>query len=210
MNDIKKKSFYILILSNFLFLLNASAQSTVVSGIILDSKDRTPLPYVTVLFKGSRIVTKTDAGGKYTLSSPSAYSQLQVNYVGYKTQVLTISPNITQTVNIKLQETAQDLTEVKISSGKRARYRNKDNPAVELIHRVIEHKPMNRMESEKNVEFQQYDWMQFSLSNLSEKFKNKKIFRKYQFLYTLGSAFHKIITVKILRRPRSSCWLINM
>ncbi|MET1055772.1 MAG: DUF5686 family protein [Pedobacter sp.] len=183
MNDIKKKSFYILVLSNFLFLIGASAQNTIVSGIITDSKDKSPLPYVTVLFKGSQLVTKTDASGKYTLSNAAAFSQIQVNYVGYKTQILPIRPNTTQTVNIKLQEESQSLNEVSISSAKRARYRNKDNPAVELIRKVIEHKPMNRLESDKAVEFQQYDWMQFSLSNLSEKFKNKKIFRKYQFLF---------------------------
>jgi hypothetical protein len=183
MNDIKKKSFYILILSNFLIILSASAQNTIVTGTITDGKDKSPLPSVTVLFKGSQLVTKTDAAGKYTLSNAGAFSQIQVNYVGYKSQVLNITPRTTQTLNIRLQEESQSLTQVNISSAKKARYRNKDNPAVELIRKVIEHKPMNRMESDKTVEFQQYDWMQFSLSNLSEKFKNKKIFRKYQFLF---------------------------
>jgi len=183
MNDIKKKSFYILVLSNFFFFISASAQNTIVTGIITDAKDKSPLPYVTVLFKGSQLITKTDAAGNYRLSNAGAFTQIQVNYVGYKSQVLNIKANTTQTIDIRLQEESQSLTEVKISGAKRARYRNKDNPAVELIRKVIEHKPMNRLESEKTVEYQQYDWMQFSLSNLSDKFKNKKIFRKYQFLF---------------------------
>lgn len=183
MIDTQKKSFYLLTALLFLFTLTASAQSTVVSGIITDAKDRSPLPYVTVLFKGTQLVTKTDGNGKYTLKSASPHTQIQINYVGYKTQVLSIVPSSTQTVNVKLQEEAQSLTEVNISSGKKAKYRNKDNPAVELIHKVIEHKPMNKMQSDGAVQYQQYDWMQFSLSNLSEKFKNKKIFKKYQFLF---------------------------
>ena len=183
MIDNNNKSFYLLATFFFLFTFTAAAQQTIVSGVITDAKDKSALPYVTVLFKGTKLVTKTDANGKYTLSSPTPYSQISVNYVGYKSQTLNITPSVTQTVNIKLMEEAQSLTEVNISSGKKAKYRNKGNPAVELIHKVIEHKPMNKMQSDKAVQYQQYDWMQFSLSNLTDKFKNKKIFKKYQFLF---------------------------
>ena len=183
MIDNYNKSFYLLATFLFLFTITASAQQTIVSGMISDAKDKSALPYVTVLFKGTKLAIKTDANGRYTLSSPTPYSQIQVNYVGYTAQTITIVPSTTQTVNVKLQEESQSLTEVNISSGKKAKYRNKGNPAVELIHKVIEHKPMNRMQSDVAVQYQQYDWMQFSLSNLSEKFKNKKIFKKYQFLF---------------------------
>jgi len=184
MIDIQKKSFYLLSALILIFTIQASAQQTVVTGTITDSKDKTALPYVTVLFKGSKLVTKTDGSGKYTLSSSTAYSQIQVNYVGYKTVVLPVKPGISQTVNIKLQEESQNLTEVSINSAKKkGRYKNKDNPAVELIRKVIAHKSQNRLTSDAEVQYQQYDWMQFSLSNLSDKFKNKKIFKKYQFLF---------------------------
>lgn len=182
MNDFQKKSFCLLTIFTFLLILQVSAQRTVVSGTITDAKDKSSLPYVTVSFKGSKIAAKTDADGKYELSSEVPYSQLQVDYVGYKTQILPVIPSINQTINIRLQEQSQNLTEVKISSGKK-KYRNKDNPAVELIRKVIEHKAMNRLENDSTVQYKQYDWMQFSLSNLSDKFKNKKMFRNYQFLF---------------------------
>jgi hypothetical protein len=103
MNDIKKKSFYLLILAVFLSVPGAFAQSTVVSGTIIDGQDKNPLPYVTVSFKGSRIVTKTDGNGKYTLSSVTPYTQLQVNYVGFKTRILPVVPSTSQTLHIRLQ-----------------------------------------------------------------------------------------------------------
>lgn len=184
MNDIQKKSFCALTMITFFFTTQTAAQQTVVSGTITDSKDKSSLPYVTVSFKGSKIAAKTDVAGKYTLTSETPYSQLVVNYVGYKTQVLPVTPSVTQTINIKLREETQNLTEVKISRGKKTAYRNKGNPAVELIRKVIEHKPINKLTSDSAVQYQQYDWMQFSLSNLSDKFKNKKMFRKYQFLFS--------------------------
>jgi len=183
MIDIQKKSFYLFLAQIFLFTIRLSAQNTVVSGTVTDKRDKTPLPYVTVLLKGSKIVSKTDAEGKFTLSSVSPYTELQVNFVGYKMIIMPVVPGISQTINIELAEESQNLMEVKISAGKKTAYRNKDNPAVELIRKVIEHKPLNRLESDVAVQYQQYDWMQFSLSNLSDKFKNKKIFRKYQFLF---------------------------
>jgi hypothetical protein len=163
--------------------LKLSAQQTQVSGKVTDSRDKGPLPNVTVIFRNSRTATKTDENGNFSLSSSAPYTQLSVEFIGYKTKYIAITPSKSQVVNISLQEESQSLSEVKISSKKAAPYRNKGNPAVELIRQVIEHKPLNRIESNQNVEYQQYDWMQFSLSNLSDKFKNKKIFRKYQFLF---------------------------
>lgn len=183
MIDIQKKSFCVLTVLVFLFTLQAAAQRTVISGAITNAKDRTPIPYVTVLFKGTKIMARTDINGKYEISTTEPNTQIQVEYVGFKTRFFPIVAGQSQVLNIKLQEESQNLNEVKISSNKKAPYKNKGNPAVELIRKVIEHKAMNRLESANAVQYQQYDWMQFSLSNLSEKFKNKKLFRKYQFLF---------------------------
>jgi hypothetical protein len=187
MNSNTKKSFYIFYSFLVLILCMGSrtfAQSTVVSGTVTDSKDKSPLPSVTILFKDTKIAVRTDADGKFSISGRAAYTQLQVIYVGYKTKFVHIIPSTTQTINIVLQEESQNLHEVTISSkAKKVPYRNKGNPAVELIRKVIENKSLNRLESEDAVEYKQYDWMQFSMSNLSDQFKNKKIFKHYQFLF---------------------------
>lgn len=184
MIDIQKKSFYLLFALISFFTYMAQAQTTVVSGTISDLKAKNPLPYVTVSFRGTKLLTKTDSRGYYMLRSTVAYAQIQVNYVGYKTAYMPVQAGKTQTINVKLQEETQSLNEVSISTAKKkARYKNKDNPAVELIRQVIAHKYLNKMESDSAVQYQQYDWMQFSMSNLTDKFKNKKMFRKYQFLF---------------------------
>ena len=52
------------------FAVKASAQQhTVISGVVTDATDKDPIPYVTVLFKGTNIITKTDADGKYSIST---------------------------------------------------------------------------------------------------------------------------------------------
>jgi hypothetical protein len=180
-----KKIIYIcLLVVPLVFQASAQVQQqTVISGVVTDAADKDPLPYVTVLFKGTNIITKTDADGKYTISTMETHTQLQFSYVGYKIAFADIKPGTTQVINIKLQSESQNLTEVVISSNKRPAYRNKNNPAVELIRKVIENKAKNQNKNYDHVEFQQYEQMAFSLSNLSEKFKNKRIFRNYQFLF---------------------------
>ena len=75
-----------------------------------------------------------------------------------------------------------NLGEVVIRSGKKTKYRNKDNPAVELIRQVIAHKEQNRPESYDYVQYKEYDKMMFSLLNVSPTISDKKFFRKYKFL----------------------------
>jgi len=166
-----------------LFAFQAVAQNTIVNGLVMDAKERDPMPYVTVLFKGTSIITRTDADGKFTISTPQNLTELQFSYVGYKTTYVTVKSGQAQDIVVRMDPESTSLNEVVVTAGKRPRYKNKGNPAVELIRHVIDHKDQNRLASYKAVEYQEYNRMMFSMSNLSEKFKNKRIFRKYQFLF---------------------------
>jgi len=181
-----KKIIFIVALALPFLTFRVSAQTaphTVVTGVVTDASDKDPIPYATVLFRGTQIITKTDADGKFVLSTSEAQTQVQVSYVGYKSAYVTIKPGETQTVNVKLVSESQVLTEVTITSNKRPAYRNKNNPAVELIRKVIENKAKNQNKNYDHVAYQQYEQMYFTLSNLSDKFKNKRIFKNYQFLF---------------------------
>ncbi|MCW3088448.1 MAG: hypothetical protein JWQ78_1834 [Sediminibacterium sp.] len=155
---------------------------TVVQGVITDQISRQPLQYVSVVFKGGR-GTVTDSLGRYTLRSTGTISKVQVSYVGYKTIVKDITPGKTQDIDFALETDPKAVNNVTVSTNKRAPYRNKGNPAVELIRRVIQNKPINRTEHYPYVEYDQYEKLQVSLSNVSDKLTNSKLLKKYQFLF---------------------------
>lgn len=67
-------------------------QSTV-SGVILDSKSREPLPYATVYLNGTTKGTITDNDGIFELSGIKFPTTLVFSFVGYKTQVLELDRN---------------------------------------------------------------------------------------------------------------------
>jgi len=178
-----RKLKYILLFILFSGILLAQKQ-TVIKGVIVDSKTGEPLPFVTVMFDGTTFGVNTDFEGQYVLQvdSNAKYSTLKVSYVGYKTTTKDIQLGVSQIVNFKLQLEPKTLNEVTVK-GKKQKYRNKNNPAVELIKKVIDHKAENKPSSYDYYEFEKYEKIQIALSNISEKFKNRKALKKFQFVF---------------------------
>jgi hypothetical protein len=160
------------------------AQQSAVKGQVTDARTHELMPGVSVTFEGTTIGNSTDVQGNYHLSATGSFARIKVSFIGYKTIYQDITPGIAQTINVSISEDRRVLSEVVIKSGKKTRYTNRNNPAVELIRKVIAHKDQNRLENFNYAEYQQYERMIFSLSDLSEKFKSKKIFKNYQFLFT--------------------------
>lgn len=162
---------------------NTFSQTTKVSGKVSEASTGKAMPYVTVAFTGTALATKTDGSGRFEISASTPAVQISFNYVGFKTRIVNIKPGTQQELNVQLDENTQNLNEVNITTAKHGRYRNKDNPAVELIRKVIDNKARNQMERYPQLSYRQYDRLQVSLSNLTADFKNRKIFRNYQYLF---------------------------
>lgn len=175
-----KITFILLILTGSYHSLYAQ---TIVKGTITDSKTKEGLPFVTVNFAGSSQGAATDNNGHYTIKTNDQFQQIKITYVGYKTVTRNIESGKEQTINIALTEDSRQLSDVVVKSAKKKKYTNKNNPAVELIRQVIAHKEQNQVQSYNYAEYKQYERMIFSLSNLSEKFTQKKIFKNYQFMF---------------------------
>lgn len=158
------------------------SQVTIVKGSIKDAKTSEAIAFATVFFDESSEGTTSDANGNYSLESTKSYTKLKVLAMGYIPLSKEVVAGIEQTVNFKLTVDAKQLNEV-VVKGQKSKYRNKDNPAVELIRKVIDHKPENRPEGFNYYEYEKYEKIQFALSNITEKFQNRKAFKKFQFVF---------------------------
>src|SRR5690606_3898108 len=123
-----------------------------------------------------------DDDGRYAIKFTGAHSKLRFNFIGYLPVEVNVEPGKDQVIDVQM-DVNEDMLEAVVVEGKRGRYRNRENPAVQLIRKVIEHKESNRMGSHEYVQYEQYEKISFALSNLSEKFKDRKIFKNYQFLF---------------------------
>ncbi|WP_428331389.1 DUF5686 family protein [Mucilaginibacter sp.] len=155
---------------------------TRVSGVIADAVSGQPLPFISIRFNGSDYGVNSDKMGQFTLSAPGSFTHITFSYVGYQSVTKVIKPGQSNKLQIRLHSSQTQLKEVSISSGKNKKYRNKGNPAVELIQQIIDHKPQNRMESSDYLQYDQYERIGLSFFNLSPKFINGRFFSKYKFM----------------------------
>lgn len=192
--NIKKKFVSLIIAASWFSLLviwqSATAQQTppsaiaktTVTGTVTDLASGLPLPYINVSFPGTRHGTTTDKSGQFSLSATGVFKQVSFSFMGYEPVLKTIIPGQSNKVSVKLKTSETALNEVNITSNKRIKYSNKDNPAVELIQQVIDHKEQNRMQSADYVQYDEYERIGLSLYNLSKKLINSQFFKKYQFM----------------------------
>lgn len=179
MKELINKSIFLLITS--FFLINVGhTQDFQIRGRILDKQNKEPISFATVAVVGGQQKTYSDDNGIFNLTLPNKEVKVRVSYVGYHEQILDLSSN--QSYFDLLLDPENLIDEVVIKRPK-LKYSNKNNPAVELIRKVIAHRDENRMTGQEFVEYEQYEKISLGLSNLSPKFVNKKIFKNYQFLF---------------------------
>ena len=87
----------------------AFAQQRAVQGVVTDSKGEA-LPGATVLVKGTSVGVTAGADGKFQLSLPAGATTLVISSVGSVTQEVAIGSQ--STINVALQNSAQDLNDV--------------------------------------------------------------------------------------------------
>lgn len=171
----------------FLFLFAQSAmlfsqKMTGIKGVVTDADTKELLPFVNVAFVGTSVGTTTDLDGSYSLDTRWGSDSLQVSFVGYEAVTVSVKLGVNQKMDIALSSTTLNLGEVVVRE-KRGGYKRKGNPAVELIKQVIDHKDKNRIEAQDFYEYEKYEKIELALNNITDEFKQKRAFRKFQFIF---------------------------
>ena len=178
------------------------AQSfTSASGIVKDSITGEPLPFVSVYFDGSTIGAMTDDNGTFTLQNNQGYTKLAAASLGYDTKFIDLKPSKkNDNLEVLLKPTAFEISEVVVKP-KREKYTRKDNPAVELIKKVIAHKNDNRIEAKPEYQTEVYEKLSLSLDNFNPNLDKNKFLKKFKFIknYLDTSEFNgkPILTVSV-------------
>ena len=186
MNPVKSSYKLLLLLCLIIVSTMATGQitsPTTVKGKVTDLITGEPIPLATVVFLKTSTGTTSDLNGNFLLTGKRSSGRIQVACMGYEPTELPVLTGQLQVLNVKLKPSSQQLNEVVIKP-KKQRYRNRDNPAVALINQVIAHKELNRKEQFSTYQYEKYEKIQFALSNLTEKFKNRKYLKKFKFIFS--------------------------
>lgn len=172
---IKWKICFILSLTLILVNQNIFPQLTKIMGKVVDFETKEPLPFVNVYFKNSPIGATTDFKGEYHIETPNAQDTLYASYVGYQTKGLKVFKSKFQVLDFELVAKEIDLEEVVI--------KYKGNPAEVILKKIIENKDNNNRDRFDAYQYEAYTKIEIDLNNFSEKFKDRKLFKKFDFVF---------------------------
>ena len=178
------------------------AQSiTSASGIVRDSVSGEPLSYVSVMFENSTIGAMTDDDGAFSLQNDKGLTRLVLSSLGYDNKAVNLKAGRkNDNLDILLSPTSFQIAEVEVRPTKE-RYSRKDNPAVELIKKVIEHKNDNRIEAKDEYQSEVYEKLSMSLDDFNPNLEKNKFLKKFKFIknYLDTSEFNgkPILTISV-------------
>ena len=149
-----------------------------ISGRVIDV-DGFAVPYASVQYRGHRIAVSSDGEGRFSIEKHEGW-MLTVSALSYKMQTVKVDAN-TNFLEIKLKDDSRRLSEVVVKS-KRGKYKRKDNPAVELMRRVIAAKKKTDLANHPYYQYDKYQKITLALNDLSKEQLEGKFFSKRQYL----------------------------
>lgn len=158
-----------------------SLQAYDIKGVVTDSLTNEPIPFLSVYYEGKGFGTITDIDGRYSLETRKGCNKISFSYLGYKTKEIAIVPGLTKTLNVKMVPDNILLKEVVIKP-KNEKYSRKNNPAVELMKKVIAHKKKNDLEVNDFYSYNKYQKITMSLNDVTPEMLEKGIYKKLPFL----------------------------
>lgn len=170
--------------SFLLFLLlgcciSVSAQN--IQGVVTDSLTNDPIPYLSVFYEGKGVGSITDNDGHYKVETRKGWNKLTFSAVGYVTKVVNIIPGVTKNLNVRMRPDDIMLDEVVVKP-KREKYSRKNNPAVELMKKVIAHKNNNKLSENDYYQYNKYQKITMSLNDVTPEMLEKGMYKKMPFL----------------------------
>ncbi len=173
------KKNYILLLFLLLFsFLGVTQELTKIKGKVIDATTKQPMPFVNIVFVGANIGTTTDFDGNYYLETQWATTKILASFISYKADTARVQKGKSQTINFFLKESSITMQEFTVV-GEKQKYHNKNNPAVDLIKQVIDHKNQNRKQTMNFYQYDKYEKVEIDLNNITEKFLNQGWLKKH-------------------------------
>ena len=194
-----------------MLMLAAATAHSQITGQIVDATDGYPIPYASALYRGNKVAVSSNAEGKFTIERHNGW-RLTVSSVGYIPQVINITRQTPDNLIIRLKPDTRQLQEVTIQSKRSTRYSRRNNPAVELMRKVIAAKKKTNLKNHDYYQYNNYQKIMLGLNDLQGVDLTSGMFKKHQWLIdqievcqyndklVLPMSVDETVTQKIYRR----------
>lgn len=149
-----------------------------ITGRVID-EDGFAVSYASVQYRGHKIAVSSDSQGKFSIEKHPGWV-LTVSALSYKSQTISVNDKM-DFIEVKLKDDSHKLNEVVVKT-KRGKYSRKDNPAVELMRRVIAAKKKTDLGNHDYYQYDKYQKITLALNDLKKEQLEGKFFSKRQYL----------------------------
>ncbi len=150
-----------------------------ITGQVVD-KDGYAIPYASITYRGHHIAVSSDIDGKFSIEKHPGWP-ITVTSVGFKSTTVKVEANTDDLGKIILKDDSRSLAEVVVKQ-KRGRYRRKDNPAVELMRRVIAAKKKSDLSNHPYYQYDKYQKITLAFNDITDKQLEGNFFKKRSYL----------------------------
>ncbi|MCF8235984.1 MAG: DUF5686 and carboxypeptidase regulatory-like domain-containing protein [Bacteroidales bacterium] len=149
---------------------------TKIMGTVTDSASGEPVPFANIIIQGTSIGAISGFDGYFSIETRKKVTDtLVISFIGYKTEKIKIQQGIFHELDIRLAAAGFTLEEVEIVPG--------ENPAEVILRNIIAHKEKNNRKQFNSYQYEVYSKVQLDLNNITEKLKNRKILKPFQFIF---------------------------
>lgn len=174
------KKVILLLLSLLTFLPITTFAQHFVSGQIFDAQTGEPLPFASAQYKGHGIGVASDIEGNFSIARHNGWT-LTFTAVGYVSQTVVVNANVKSMFKVSLKPDNTLLKEVTIKS-KRGRYSRKNNPAVEMMKKVVAAKKRTDLDNRDFYQYNKYQKITLALNDFSPEMLDSPKYKKKQWL----------------------------
>ncbi|WP_315546706.1 DUF5686 family protein [Prevotella koreensis] len=172
------KKWLMLLMMTFVFMVS-NAQN--ISGRIVDASTGDSIPYASAIYKGHNVMVSSDAGGCFNISRHNGW-YLTFSAVGYKPKKIFIKNNMVGFLIIELEPSEANTLEGVTVRSKRNKYSRKNNPAVELMKRVIEAKKRTDLNNHDFYQFNKYQKITLAFNDIKPSELESDFFQKKKWM----------------------------
>jgi hypothetical protein len=162
----------IILLLLLLITPSIKAQETVVVGQVLNSVDKTPIPFVNISFKNSQTSTQANEEGYFMIRTNERKNTLVFTSIGYKKHEIKIKPGQSVGLQVELDEANTLLQEVFVVPG--------SNPALEMMKKVRILSKVNDISRQSGYKAHSTEQNLVLLSKISQRSMSRRIFDQFK------------------------------
>ncbi len=135
------------------------------TGRIVDGETGEGVPYASVIYKGHGVAVISDIDGRFSIDRHQGW-RLTFSAVGYKSEEVTITEQKRGELDITLRPDKLTLQEVTVNA-KKGRYSRKNNPAVELMKKVIAAKKLTDLGNHDYYRYDKYEKLTLAANDIT-------------------------------------------